>query len=96
MMLLTDYRNSKHGSRPHLTPFVGPRTYRKARRRWQVRILIDLPFEPGATERTVETITLDTSVMRYEQAAIFARAKLASALIEYDDWTDFAYQVWVP
>lgn len=96
MKLLTDYRNSLHAGKAHRTAFVGPKTNKHARKRWQVRIMVDLPCAIGATERPVETITIDTPVMTYLQAANFARAKLASALIEHDDHVDFAYQVWMP
>lgn len=96
MKLLMDYRASLHAGKVHRTAFVGPKTNKRAKKRWQVRIMIDLPWPIGATERPVETITINTPVMSYVQAATFARVKLASALIEHDDHVDFAYQVWMP
>lgn len=96
MKLLTDYRHSLHAGKTHRTAFVGPKTNNRARKRWQIRIMVDLPYAIDATERPVETITIDTPVMTYLHAVKFARAKLASALIEHDDHVDFAYQVWMP
>lgn len=94
MRLITDYRHSRNNGKPLRSALVGPKTFQKAKRSWFIKVLIELPCEVGAPQRPAEQITFDTAVMPYSSAVTFARAKLASALIEHDDWTDFTWQVW--
>lgn len=94
MRHLSNFVHSKH--KQGVGVFVGPRTFTNSRRRWQVRIIIDLPFESGATKRPVIRLTMDTGVMPYWSAAAFAKEELAKALVEHAEWTDFTWQVWVP
>lgn len=92
MRHITQFVHSKH--KVGVGAFVGPRTFTNSKRRWQVRLIIDLPFALGAEKREVVRVNIDTPIMPYWSAAEFARRELARELIEYDDWTDFTWQVW--
>lgn len=93
LRLIATYRHSKHFKKM-MPAIVGPRTYTNAARKWQVRLMIDLPFEPGAKQRPIVNVILNTPVMRYGMAAQFAVDELKKALAENPGAIDFAWEVW--
>lgn len=94
MRQISNYVHSKH--KAGVGVFVGPRTFTNAKRRWQIRIIIDLPFAPGAEKRQVVRMTMMASVSAYWEAVAFAKDELGATLVEHKDWTDFTWQVWAP
>jgi hypothetical protein len=87
------YRHSKHFKKG-MPAIVGPRTYTNSSRRWQVRLIVDLPIVPGDETRQFVNVTINTPAMRYGAAAEFAIEELKKALKENPTATDFAWEVW--
>lgn len=93
MIRIASYRHSRN-HKSGLPAIVGPRTYTNSRRRWQARILVDLPCAVGAAERPVVRLTINTPVMRYSEAAALACQHLDEVMRENAEWTDFSWEVW--